>query len=115
MNWIIEDVGVAFRDDSKAIDRWTSAGAKVDGDIVRAGADWVRAPCAKAPSEFTQIALNSGHSVKISGNNQVFAPIYGTPFVRDLKEGRRYGDMESFTKLVKLTQILPSLHPATCQ
>ena len=115
MSWIIEDVGVAFRDDSKAIDLWTSAGAKVDGDIVRAGADWVRAPCAKAPSEFTQIARNSGHSVKIGGNNQVFAPIYGTPFVRDLKEGRRYGDMESFTKLVKLTQILPSLHPATCQ
>ena len=100
VNWIIEDVGVAFRDDPEAIDLWTSAGAKVDGDIVRAGADWIRALCAKAPSEFTQIARNPGRSVKIGSNNQVFAPIYGAPFVHDLKAGRRYGDIESFTKLV---------------
>ena len=110
VNWIIEDVGVAFRDDPEAIDLWTSVGAKVDGDIVRAGADWIRTLCAKAPSEFTQISRNPGRSVKIGGNNQVFAPIYGAPFVRDLKDGRRYGDMESFTKLVKLTQMLSSLH-----
>ena len=110
VNWIIEDVGIAFRDDPEAIDLWTSAGAKVDGDIVRAGADWIRAICAKAPREFTQIARNPGRSVKIGGNNQVFAPIYGAPFVRDLKEGRRYGDMESFTTLVQLTQMLPALH-----
>ena len=110
VDWIIEDVGIAFRDDPEAINLWTSAGAKVDGDIVRAPADWIRALCAKAPSEFTQIARNPERSVKIGGNNQVFAPIYGAPFVRDLKEGRRYGDMENFTKLVKLTQMLASLH-----
>ncbi len=110
MNWIIENVGVAFRDDPKAIDLWTSAGAKVDGDIVSAGADWIRALCAKAPSEFTQIARNPERSVKIGGSNQVFAPIYGATFVRDLKEEQRYGDMESFTKLLMLTQMLPSLH-----
>ena len=46
----------------------------------------------------------------IGGNHQVFAPIYGAPFVRDLKGGRRYGDMDSFIKLVKLVQMLPSLH-----
>ena len=39
VTWIIEDVGVAFRDDPKAINLWTSAGAKEDGDIVRTGAD----------------------------------------------------------------------------
>ena len=49
-------------------------------------------------------------SVRIGGNNQVFAPIYGAPFVRDLKGGRRYGDIESFEKLVKLTYMLPHLH-----
>ena len=110
LNWIREHVGVAFRDDPKAIDLWTSAGAKVDGDIVSAGADWIRALCAKAPSEFTQIARNPERSVKIGGSNQVFAPIYGATFVRDLKEEQRYGDMESFTKLLMLTQMLPSLH-----
>jgi trimethylamine--corrinoid protein Co-methyltransferase len=48
--------------------------------------------------------------VVIGGQNQVFAPVYGSPFVRDLEGGRRYGDMESFEKLVKLTYMLPSLH-----
>jgi len=110
VDWILENVGIAFRDDPEAIALWIKAGAKVDGDIVRAPADWIRALCAKAPSEFTQIARNPDRSVKIGGKNQVFAPIYGAPFVRDLKGGRRYGDMDSFTKLVKLAQMLPSLH-----
>ena len=110
VDWILENVGIAFRDDPQAIALWTKSGAEVDGDIVRAPADWIRALCAKAPSEFTQIARNPGRSVKIGGKNQVFAPIYGAPFVRDLKGGRRYGDMDSFTKLVKLTQMLPALH-----
>ena len=110
VDWILENVGIAFRDDPEAIALWTKSGAEVDGDIVRAPADWVRALCAKAPSEFTQIARNPDRSVKIGGKNQVFAPIYGAPFVRDLKGGRRYGDMDSFTKLVKLTQMLPALH-----
>ena len=110
VDWILENVGIAFRDDPEAIALWTKSRAEVDGDIVRAPADWIRALCAKAPSEFTQIARNPDRSVKIGGKNQVFAPIYGAPFVRDLKGGRRYGDMDSFTKLVKLTQMLPALH-----
>ena len=110
VDWILENVGIAFRDDPEAIALWTKSGAGVDRDIVRAPADWIRALCAKAPSEFTQIARNPDRSVKIGGKNQVFAPIYGAPFVRDLKGGRRYGDMDSFTKLVKLTQMLPALH-----
>jgi len=110
VGWILESVGIAFRDDPEAIALWTNSGAEVDGEIVRAPAAWIRALCAKAPSEFTQIARNPDRSVKIGGKNQVFAPIYGAPFVRDLKGGRRYGDMDSFTKLVKLTQMLPALH-----
>ena len=110
VDWILENVGIAFRDDPEAIALWTKSRAEVDGDIVRAPADWIRALCAKAPSEFTQIARNPDRSVKIGGKNQVFAPIYGAPFVRDLKGGRRYGDLDSFTKLVKLTQMLPALH-----
>ncbi|XXK31581.1 trimethylamine methyltransferase family protein [Rhodobacteraceae bacterium nBUS_24] len=110
VDWILQDVGVAFRDDPEALRLWRSSGAKIEGDIVRAPADWIRALCAKAPMQFTQRARNPARSVTIGGNNQVFAPIYGAPFVRDLKGGRRYGDMDSFIKLVKLVQMLPSLH-----
>ena len=110
VDWIIQDIGIAFRDDPVALDIWRNAGAKVDGDIVRAPADWIRDLCAKAPSEFTQLARNPEKSVVIGGNNQVFAPIYGAPFVRDVERGRRYGDMASFEDLLKLSYMHPNLH-----
>ena len=110
VDWLIEDVGIAFRDDPVALDLWRAEGAKLDGDIISAPADWIRSLCAKAPSKFTQIARNPERSVDIGGDNQVFAPIYGAPFVRDLEGGRRYGDIASFNDLVRLTYMLPSLH-----
>ena len=110
VDWLIEEVGIAFRDDPVALDLWRAEGANLDGDIIRAPADWIRSLCAKAPSKFTQIARNPERSVDIGGDNQVFAPIYGAPFVRDLEGGRRYGDIASFNDLVRLTYMLPSLH-----
>lgn len=110
VNWIIQDVGIAFRDDPEALELWRREGANIDGDVVRAPADWIRSLCAKAPSEFTQLARNPDRSVTIGGTNQVFAPIYGAPFVRDLEGGRRYGDMDAFRDLVRLTYLHPNLH-----
>jgi len=107
---MLENVGIAFRDDPESIRIWKDAGVKMDGDKVFADAKWVRAQCAKAPSQFTQLARNPQRSVVIGGNNQVFAPIYGAPFVRDLDGGRRYATFADFEKLVKLTQMHPNLH-----
>jgi trimethylamine--corrinoid protein Co-methyltransferase len=110
VDWIFQDVGIAFRDDPEALELWRREGARVEGDIVRADAQWIRSLCAKAPKSFKQVARNPGRSVVIGEGNQVFAPVYGAPFVRDLEGGRRYGDIESFEKLVKLTYLLPNLH-----
>ncbi len=110
VDWILQDVGIAFRDDPESIKLWKEAGAKVEGDIVRAPADWIRDLCCKAPSEFTQLARNPERSVTMGGNHQVFAPIYGAPFVRDLENGRRYGDLQAFENLVRLTYMHPNLH-----
>ncbi|MFT5114776.1 MAG: trimethylamine--corrinoid protein Co-methyltransferase [Parasphingorhabdus sp.] len=110
VDWMLENIGFAFRDDPQAIRVWQEAGVKMVGDKVFADAKWVREQCAKAPSEFTQLARNPERSVVIGGKNQVFAPIYGAPFVRDLEGGRRYGTMEDLEKLVKLTYMHPNLH-----
>ena len=110
VDWLIENIGLEFRDDEEAHRIWKEAGADVQGTRVKADAQWIRALCAKAPSEFTQAARNPERNVTIGGTNQVFAPIYGAPFVRDLEGGRRYGDMESFEKLVKLAYMHPNLH-----
>lgn len=110
VDWILQDIGIAFRDDPEALELWRREGATIDGDNVRAPSDWIRALCAKAPREFTQLARNGARSVAIGGNNQVFAPIYGAPFVRDLEGGRRYGDLTAFQDLVRLTYMHPNLH-----
>ncbi len=110
VDWMLENVGIAFRDDPESIRIWKEAGVKVEGDKVFADAKWVREQCAKAPSEFTQLARNPERSVVIGGNNQVFAPIYGAPFVRDLEGGRRYATFADFEKLLKLSYMHPNLH-----
>lgn len=113
VDWLIENVGIAFRDDPIALDIWRAAGVTPGGehgDLIKADAKWVRELCAKAPREFTQHARNPERSVRIGGNNQVFAAVYGAPFVRDLEGGRRYGDMDSFQKLIKLAYMHPNLH-----
>ena len=113
VDWLIENIGIAFRDDPAALTIWRSAGIKPCGeygDLIRADAKWIRKLCSFAPRQFTQHARNSERSVIIGGVNQVFAPIYGAPFVRDLKEGRRYAKLEDLQNLVKLTYMHPNLH-----
>jgi trimethylamine--corrinoid protein Co-methyltransferase len=65
---------------------------------------------ATAPKVFTQHARNPANSVQIGGMATVFAPNYGSPFVRDLDNGRRYGTLEDFRNFVKLAYLSPHLH-----
>ncbi|HKG56736.1 MAG TPA: trimethylamine methyltransferase family protein [Candidatus Limnocylindrales bacterium] len=108
---ILEEVGLEFRGDDVAIALLKDAGADVDGVRVR----FPRGMCrqliqATAPREFTQYARNAANSVQIGGNATVFAPNYGSPFVRDLDNGRRYGTIEDFRNFVKLAYMSPHLH-----
>jgi trimethylamine--corrinoid protein Co-methyltransferase len=100
-----------FRGDPEATRLLADAGADVDGELVR----FPRGMCRKivqttAPREFTQYARNHANDVEIGGMHTVFAPNYGSPFVRDLDKGRRYGTIEDFRNLVKLTYLSPHLH-----
>ncbi|MEO0567038.1 MAG: trimethylamine methyltransferase family protein [Pseudomonadota bacterium] len=110
VDWLIEDVGIEFRDDPEAHRIWVEAGAEVEENRIKADATWIRELCKSAPSVFQQVARNSERNVTIGRGNQVFAPIYGAPFVRDLEGGRRYGDIQSFENLVKLAYLHPNLH-----
>ncbi|MEM9604521.1 MAG: trimethylamine methyltransferase family protein [Pseudomonadota bacterium] len=113
VDWMLENVGIAFRDDPTALEIWRAAGvtpAGEHGDLITADAQWIRSLVAQAPAQFTQHARNPARSVVIGGENMVFAPIYGAPFVRDLERGRRYATFDDFEKLVKLTYLHPNLH-----
>ncbi len=108
---ILAEIGIEYRDDPEALAVWKAAGADIDGERVRCPPGMCRSIVqASAPREFVQHARNPARSVPIGGRHTVFAPSYGSPFVRNLDEGRRYATIEDFRNFVKLAYMAPSLH-----
>ena len=107
---LLAKVGIEIRDDEESLSLFRAAGAQVDGVTVRFEPGQVRAFCSTAPREFTQFARNPERSVQIGGDHVVLAPTYGSPFVRDLENGRRYGTIVDFQNFVKLAHSTPWLH-----
>ena len=108
---ILEQVGVIFRDYPEALRLLGDAGADVDGERVRFPRGMCRSiVSSSAPSVYTQHARNPARSVQIGGDATVLAPNYGSPFVHDLDQGRRYATLADFENFVKLTYASPYLH-----
>ena len=107
---VLEEIGIDFRDDPEALEILKGVGCDIQGERVRFPRGLARQLCQTAPSQFTQYARNPQRNVEIGGNNTVFAPVYGPPFVRDLEGERRYAKIEDFTNFVKLVYMLPGLH-----
>lgn len=107
---VLEEIGIEFRDDAEALSLWKEAGAEVKGERVHFPKGLCRELLKTAPAQFTQHARNPAKSVEIGGNNTVFVPVYGPPFVRDLDGNRRYATLEDFRNFVKLSYMAPSIH-----
>ena len=108
---ILEEVGIEFHGAADALELFAEAGAAVDGERVRFPRGLCRSLVqATAPTQFTQVARNRANDVVFGGNGTIFAPAYGSPFVRDLDGGRRYGTIEDFRNFVKLAYASPWLH-----
>ena len=108
---ILEEVGVIIRDYPSALKLFADAGASVDGDRVRFPRGMCRSIVqATAPAVYTQHGRNPARNVQIGGDATVLAPNYGSPFVRDLDNGRRYATIADFQNFVKLTYSSPYLH-----
>jgi trimethylamine--corrinoid protein Co-methyltransferase len=108
---ILERVGIDFRESPDALQLLKDAGCEIEGDRVRFPRGLARSIVqATAPREFDQRARNPERTVHIGGAATVLAPAYGSPFVRDLDQGRRYGTIEDFRNFVKLAYASPFLH-----
>jgi trimethylamine---corrinoid protein Co-methyltransferase len=108
---ILQEIGIDFRDDPETLQILRDAGADVQGERVRFPRGMCRTLVTRsAPREFMQHARNPARSVVIGGGRTVFAPAYGSPFIRSLDEGRRYARIEDFRNFVKLTYSATSLH-----
>lgn len=107
---ILEEIGMDFRGDSEVLDLWCDAGADVQDERVHIPRGMARKLCETAPEEFTMHARNPERNIQIGGRNMAFAPVGGAPFVEDMDSGRRYGTIEDFTNLVKLSHASPAIH-----
>ncbi len=106
---ILSEFGIDFYDD-EARRILEEHGADLDGDRVRFEPGLVEEVVEKAPDRFTQLARNPERSVSIGGDNMVFAPVYGPPFVMDMDGVRRKGTLEDFRNFVKLAYMSPYIH-----
>ncbi len=108
---VLEEIGIEFRDDPEALTILKDAGADITGERVRFPRGMCRSIIqASAPAEFTQHARNPQRNVIIGGPRTVLVPAYGSPFVRDLDQGRRYATLKDFENFVKLAYMAPALH-----
>ena len=108
---ILAEYGIEFREDDEALALWQAAGADVQGSLVRFPRGMCRELVQKnAPPEFVQYARNPARNVRIGGNSTVFAPAYGSPFILNADEGRRYARIDDFRNFVKLAYMANSLH-----
>lgn len=108
---ILEDVGIEIVGYPEALEIYENHGAKLDGNRVRFPRGMLREIVTdNAPARFTQHARNPERSVEVGDPHMVMAPAYGSPFVRDLENGRRYATIEDFRNFVKLVYATPQMH-----
>ncbi len=108
---ILEEVGVVFRDPT-ALKQWKEAGARVDEDEERVYFDreQIRELIKTIPSSITYHARNPEKNVSIGGNQSIFVPMTGAPFVCDLDNKRRLPTLDDLATFHKLSHMSPALH-----
>ena len=108
---VLEEAGLEIRSVA-AREMYRRAGALVEDatQMVRLGRDLVEAQLAQAPESFVLHARNAQRHLHVGGNVVNFGPVTGAPNIRDLEGGRRYGDIEAFRNILKLTHALGVLH-----
>lgn len=106
---VLSEIGIDFYL-PEALEILKAEGADVDGETVRFDPALVGEYVDRAPSTFQQIARNPENTLTIGGEHLVFAPVYGPPFVHDLKRGRRDATLQDFQNFVKLAYLSPYIH-----
>src|SRR6202162_4908160 len=108
---VLEQAGLEIRSPA-ARELYRRAGALVDEatQMVRLGRDIVEAHLAHAPERFVLHARNPERHLHVGDNVVNFGPVHGAPNISDRERGRRYGDLEGFRNILRLTHTLGILH-----
>ncbi|HEX6523858.1 MAG TPA: trimethylamine methyltransferase family protein [Streptosporangiaceae bacterium] len=107
---IVSEIGIQFAK-PEAVELFSKAGQKVDGEVVYLDPEFVLEQVAKAPREFDLQARNPANNVHFGGDHMVFSSVYGCPFVRE-GDVRRDATLDDFRRLASLSQVFPELDSA---
>ncbi len=107
---ILEEGGIGFYYDP-AIKILKEHGVRVDDDnIAYFDRALVMEYLAKAPAEFIWTARDPKNNLKVGGENVIYAPVTGPPYVYDLDNGRRESTMQDFLNFIKMIHHSPVMH-----
>jgi trimethylamine--corrinoid protein Co-methyltransferase len=108
---VLEEVGLeVLSPAARAIYRREGALIDDETQVVRIGRDIAAAMADRAPSRFVLHARDPERHLHVGGDVVNFGPVNGAPNISDRERGRRYGDLEAFRDILKVTHALGVLH-----
>ncbi|XEQ96080.1 Glycine betaine methyltransferase [Sporomusa paucivorans] len=106
---ILSEVGVVF-EYQPALDVLQAKGQRVEGQRVYFRRQFVEEQVAKAPAEFTLHARNPENNLVVGGDNIIYMPGYGAPFIHEADGTKRSSFLDDFDNFVKLAHMSPAMH-----
>jgi trimethylamine---corrinoid protein Co-methyltransferase len=108
---VLEEIGMDFLDEG-ARNLLKEAGASVEDGTQRVRFDraMVEERIKTAPSTFTLHGPNPAHDIVMGGDWTAFGTVGSAPNVADLDRGRRVGNRADYQNLVRLFQMLNTIH-----
>ncbi len=106
---VLQEIGMDVLN-PEARDIFVAAGGVADGERIRIGSDAVLAAMQHAPAQFTLHATNPAHDLQVGGNWVAYGSVASAPNVHDRDGGRRIGNRSDYQNLIKLGQMLNTVH-----
>ncbi|WP_148269932.1 glycine betaine--corrinoid protein methyltransferase [Desulfitobacterium dehalogenans] len=106
---ILEEIGIEFEYEP-ALEVFRREGQKVEGKRVYLTREFVESKLKSAPAEFILHARNPENNVVIGGDNIVFMPGYGAPFIYELDGSRRKTTLQDYENFAKLAGASKNMH-----
>lgn len=106
---ILEKVGVEFSYEP-ALEVLRAKGQRVEGSRVYFDRDFVEQMVDKAPESFTLHARNPEHNLKCGGEDIIYMPGYGAPFIYEADGTKRDAVMADYENFVRLAGASKNMH-----
>lgn len=106
---ILAEVGMEFEYEP-ALEVFKKEGQKVEDRRVYFTREFIESKVKLAPAQFTLHARNPEHNLVCGGENIIYMPGYGAPFIHEVDGTRRSTTMQDYENFAKLAGASKNLH-----